>query len=139
MSMATYSFSKPICFHLLALLTLVSSSFTLADPADDVAALVKAGNAKELAKVMASSVEMTLLGDENVYSKVQAEGILKDFFAKHPVTGVKLLHKINSNPNYRFTVLLLSTSNGNYRFSFGMKGADNTLLITEIRIEVNKD
>ena len=111
----------------------------LADAADDVQNLVKAGNSKEIAKMMASTVEMTILADENVYSKVQAEAILKDFFLKHTPTAVKLVHKLTSNPNYRFTVLLLTTSNGIFRVSYAMKNNDGTFLLTEMRFEVNKD
>jgi hypothetical protein len=126
----------------LLLLFLVGSGLKASrggDAADDVQNLVKAGNSKEIAKMMASTVEITILSDENVYSKVQAEAILKDFFLKHTPTAVKLVHKLTSNPNYRFTVLLLTTSNGIFRVSYAMKNNDGTFLLTEMRFEVNKD
>ena len=41
---------------------------------------IKAGNAKELAKYLTSSVDVTLEGKPNTYSKAQAEFVLRDFF-----------------------------------------------------------
>lgn len=125
-----------------ALLVLILfSSFTVLpfDILDDISTYVKTGNSKQLAKSLSPSVEMTILTEDNVYSKIQAEIILKDFFQKHPPVSVKLVHKLTSNPNYRFMVLLLHTDNGDFRTSVSLKNNNGEFLITEIRIEPNKD
>ncbi|MXV15839.1 DUF4783 domain-containing protein [Hufsiella ginkgonis] len=124
---------------LLMLLSVNSLATTPADAADDLLALLKAGNAKEIAKSLNATVELTILTEENMYSKVQAEAILKDFFAKHQPSAVKLVHKIASNPNHRFAVVLLTTNNGIYRLSFAMKNTEGTFLVTEMRIEAAKE
>ena len=133
--------SRPLLFSLITLMlfTMNTVKATVADMSDELIVHVKAGNAKEIAKYLAGTVELTILSDENVYSKVQAEAILKDFFAKHQPSSVKLLHKITSNPNYRYTVLVLNTTNGAYRVSFTIKNTGGTFLVSEIRIEPNKD
>src|SRR3546814_1494178 len=43
------------------------------DVIDDIASCVRGGNTKELSKYFSSTVSMTLLNDEGIYSRVQAE------------------------------------------------------------------
>ncbi len=66
---------------LLALLLFFSPFVASADIADDVAAAIRTGNAKEISKYFADNVDLKVLEQENIYSKAQAELILKDFFA----------------------------------------------------------
>ncbi|WP_431199960.1 DUF4783 domain-containing protein [Mucilaginibacter sp. P25] len=79
-------------FIFLLLLPYVSS----ADAIDNVANLLKTGNTKELSKLFANNVEITIMEDENVYSQNQATVILDKFFARNKPKSIKLLHKINS-------------------------------------------
>lgn len=128
-----------ICSLLFGFAGLSVLAARVPDAADDVVALVRGGKAAELAKIMTSTVEISVLGDENVYSRVQAEAVLKDFFQKHPPSAAKVVHKLTSNPSYRFTVLMLTTSSGIYRVSYAMKNNDGTFLLTEMRFEVYKE
>ncbi len=108
-----------------------------ADVIDDLAALVKAGNSKELANYFAPTVEMTILTAEEEYAKPQAEAALKDFFSKHAPSSVKIIHRVTSNPGYKVMVLSLSAGSENYRFSISLKNTSGKFLITEMRIEPN--
>ncbi|TZF83734.1 DUF4783 domain-containing protein [Pedobacter sp. BS3] len=130
---------KICCFILLLFAGNISFANDAADITDDVNNLIRTANTKELAKYFAGNVEITILNDEDVYSKSQAEIILKDFFAKHLPQSLKVIHKLTSNPNYRFNVLSLNTSNGVFRVSYSMKNFKGNFLITEIRIETNKE
>ncbi|MEN0056848.1 MAG: DUF4783 domain-containing protein [Mucilaginibacter sp.] len=112
--------------------------FTPADPIDNVASLLKEGNTKELAKLFAPSIEISLMDDENIYSQAQATLILDKFFARNKPKGIKLLHKVNSSANYRFGVFILTTDNGLYRVAFTLKGSDEKMNIIELRIENEK-
>ena len=96
-------------FYILLLVWVLPLSAAKADVVDDVTALLKAGNTKELSKFLASSVEVTLVTEENTLTKPQAEAALKEFFAKHVPASVKIVHRLTSNPNYRFAVVILNT------------------------------
>ncbi|RQP20190.1 MAG: DUF4783 domain-containing protein, partial [Parapedobacter sp.] len=43
------------------------------DVIDDISSCIKSANTKELSKYFSSTVSMTLLNDEGIYSRVQAE------------------------------------------------------------------
>jgi len=116
----------------------IAMSFSAADPIDKVATLIRQGNIAELSKSFADNVEVTILGNENVYSKPQAELIIDKFFAQNKPVTVKMLHKVNSNPNYRFGVLIVNTDKGVYRIAFTLKGTGSNLLLIEFRIETEK-
>ncbi|MEC3880412.1 DUF4783 domain-containing protein [Parapedobacter sp. 10938] len=105
------------------------------DVIDDIASCVRGGNTKELSKYFSSTVSMTLLNDEGIYSRVQAEIILRDFFSKHSPTGVKIAHRLDSNPNFRYVVLNLETARDAFRVSYKLTNNDNTFQVTEFRIE----
>ncbi len=105
------------------------------DVIDDIASCVRGGNTKELSKYFSSTVSMTLLNDEGIYSRVQAEIILRDFFSKNAPSGVKIAHRLDSNPNFRYVVLNLETAKDTFRVSYKLTNNDNTFQITEFRIE----
>src|SRR5690606_19666592 len=88
------------------------------DVIDDIASCVRGGNTKELSKYFSSTVSMTLLNDEGIYSRVQAEIILRDFFSKNTPMGVKISHRLDSNPNFRYVVLNLETAKDTFRVSY---------------------
>lgn len=124
-------------FTILLLLSL-KSAFSF-DVIDDVAAAVKSGDAKNVAKFFSTTVELSVNDQEDIYSAAQATFILKDFFAKHAPIGTKIVHKVVSNPNYKFGVILLTTSDAKYRISFELKMNASKFILTQMRIEENKE
>ncbi|MBK9320723.1 MAG: DUF4783 domain-containing protein [Bacteroidetes bacterium] len=52
------------------------------DLLDDIANALRSGDAKSVSKYFGSSVDLTIITQEEVYSKVQAEQVLRDFFLK---------------------------------------------------------
>jgi hypothetical protein len=126
---------------LYLLLLILPLSFVFAGPADIIdktVELIKQGNVNELAKSFSSTIELTVLDQENVYSNVQAEVILTNFFKNNQPKLVKILHRIASNPNYRFAVLILATNNGAYRISLSLKNVNGRFELNELRIETEK-
>jgi hypothetical protein len=121
----------------ITLVFLFKLSFAF-DIIDDVSIALKSGNSKELAKYFSSTVEMKILNEEEIYSSTQAEMILKDFFAKNQPSGAKVIHKVVSNANYKFGVIILITAKGEFRVSYELKNNSGKFLITQIRIEANK-
>jgi len=122
---------------LLSVLCLVPV-ILFADPIDKVASLIKQGDVHELANMFAPSVEITIFNDENVYSRTQAEIVLNKFFNENKPKSIKVLHRVNSNPNYNFGVVILYTDKGSYRIAYTLKQADGHLELIEMRIETEK-
>ncbi len=113
-------------------------SFAL-DVIDDVSKSFKSGDAKEVSKYFSSTVELAVLDEEDIYSSNQAELILKDFLAKHPPVNIKIIHKVVSNSNYKFGVIIFNSTKGIFRISFELKNTGGSFNITQIRIEENKE
>jgi hypothetical protein len=109
-----------------------------AGPIDKIGELIKQGNVHELAKIFADNVDMAVLENTNVYSRTQAELILEKFFKENKPLSVKILHRIDSNSNYNFAVLILNTDKGQYRVSFTLKEVAKEMVIIELRIETEK-
>ena len=104
-------------------------------PIDDIAGLLRRGNIHELSKMFSPDMGITILDQDGVYSKVQAELILNKFFSENKPRTVKVLHKINSNPNYELGVLLLTSAKGTFRISYTLKQTGGTIVMIEMRIE----
>lgn len=129
---------KPLLF-LFIFFTQFPPSYTLqGDIIDNLSAQFKAGNSKEIAASFSSSVELIIIDDEDVYSKAQAEQILRNFFTKYPPAKSTVIHLINTNPNFRFGILSLQTKNGKFRVSITLKKSASAFFITELRIEPDK-
>ncbi len=120
---------------LLALVLFLFPVVVKADIADDVANAIRTGNAKEISKYFADNVDLKVLEQENIYSKAQAELILKDFFAKHPVKEFTIVHKSLPKNESQFAIGTLKTANGNYRVHYLMKTATGATTVTQFRIE----
>lgn len=117
---------------------LLSSSViaqTKGDLISEISNQFRLGNTKEIARYLSSTVNLSLLNNENVYSSVQAEIILTNFFKNHQPRTSEILHRLDNNSNYQHAVILLSTSNGDYRVAYSLKGSDDQLQLIEIRIE----
>lgn len=128
---------KPLLFIFLLFSYFPANSSVQADILEDLTAQFKIGNSKEIAKNFASSVELLIIDQEDVYSKAQAEQILKDFFVKNPPTKSAILHNVNSNPKYRYGIISLQTKNSKFRVNVTLmlQKTPNVFLITELRIE----
>lgn len=123
---------------LLLLFTSFGTSF-FADPIDRVAALLQQGQAHELVKQFSASVELSILNDEKVVSKSQAETMLNDFFTANKPVSVKIIHRMDTNPNLRLAVVQLHTNSRNFRVSYSLKNTNGNQEVTELRIESEKE
>ncbi len=128
---------KLLYLPLCVIFYLVSAVGTV-DPIDNIAALIRQGNVHELSKLFAPNIDITLLDQEDVYSGAQAELILEKFFNQNKPVTVKILHKVNSNSNYRLGVLIFSTGKETYRVAYTLKMIEGSSRIIELRIETEK-
>lgn len=109
------------------------------DTFDEIESYLKDADSRNLAALFAPRLEMEILNQDNDYSKAQAEIILRDFLLKNKAISVKTLHKLNSNPNYRFAVFSYLSMDKKFRISFSMTKDEDTFSINAIRIEFDKE
>ena len=118
---------------IIALLTITVSART--DIFDDIALAIKSGNCKEVARYFSTRVELKIDNVENIYSKAQAEMILKDFFDKNPPVNFSIKHKGASQKGLPYVIGYLQTTTGKYRTYFLFKEVSGKLYIQELQFE----
>ena len=106
-----------------------------ADTLERIGMAIQSGNSKELAKYFDNSVEITIYQGEEVYSKAQAELVIRDFFNKHSPSSFKTIHKGNSNQGSQYGIGSLITKNGTFRTYIYIKQKGSSFFIQEIRFE----
>lgn len=103
---------------------------------EEIYSALKAGNSKVLAKYFNTNVELVIQEKEGVYSKVQAELILKEFFAKNPPISLIKRHEGKSGKEAsKFVICTLSTAKVQYRVYFVLKKSNGEFTIHQFRIE----
>ncbi len=112
----------------------------LMDISDDASAAVKTGNAANVAKYFSANVDLKILTKEDVYSKAQAELILKEFFTKNPVKSFAIMHKGTSKNGDQFAIGTYESSAGKkFRTYFLFKKEGAALTIQQLRFEAQDE
>src|SRR5258706_15863280 len=75
-----------------------------ADVYEDISRAIRSGDSRQIASLFGSSIDLTLLNQEDVYSKAQAELMIKDFFLKNPPKTFTIVHKGSSKEGTLFAV-----------------------------------
>ena len=110
------------------------TSFTSISGLNDVITAIKSGNATEVSKYFDNTVELTIAGKSNTYSKSQGETVLRDFFTNNPVKSFTVVHQGESG-GAQFCIGTLITSNGNYRTTLNLKQKGDKQSLQEIKFE----
>jgi hypothetical protein len=119
-----------------SIICLLIAAVVFADTFDDVAEAIKHANAKEVAQYFNSSVELTVLENEGVYSKQQAEVILRNFFTQNPPKSVTISHRGASAQGSKYAIATYECQKGKYRAYIFMKDSGSgTMMIQELRFE----
>lgn len=108
--------------------------FSEPDAVTRISDAFKTGSSSELAKYFNPNVEMEILGEENMFSKAQAEILIKDFFNKNKPNAFKVNHQ-GSKAATSFAIGVLVTTNGSFRVSIFMKNESGKTFIHQLRIE----
>ena len=121
---------------LWGLFLLFIGSVSAQDIYNEISSAMQAANAKQIAVYFNTSVELTILNQEDVYSKAQAELLLKDFFTKNPPKTFAFVHKGSSKEGTLFAVGNLVTANGKtFRTSLVIKTDQGKNVIQQLRFE----
>lgn len=105
---------------------------------EGISATIKAGNSREFSRFFNTNIELVLPNTEDVYSKTQAELIIKDFFVKNPPTNFVILHQ-GGKETSRYAIGTLTTTKGVFRVYFLLKIKDSEALIHQLRIEKEEE
>jgi hypothetical protein len=116
-------------------LFITSLLLIIATISGDVSSSLNTGNAKGLSSYFHWTVELSILDEESVYSKTQAEQILKKFFKEHPVIKYESVHVGNAEDGSAFEIGNLVTKGATYRTYFLLKGKGSSQEIHHFRIE----
>ena len=101
---------------------------------DDISLGFANSDQQTIAKYIGNKVEINLFDLSGVYSKAQAEMVLKDFFDKYEVQSFQLFNKNNANGGpSKFAIGNLNTRNGNFRIFFILKEQEGAYFIQEMR------
>lgn len=102
---------------------------------DDIVFNIKSGNVKELGKYFNSRIELKINNEGNIYSKAQAEMILRDFFEKDPPQNFVIRHKGSSAKGLPYIIGDLTTDKMNYRAYILFKQINDRYFIQEIQFD----
>ncbi len=115
---------------------MVGTAYANLDLFDDIASGISSGSAKEVSKYMNSNVDLTILNQEDVYSKAQAEVILKDFFSKNPPKSFNVIHQGTSKEGAKYAIgNYMTTAGKSFRVYIFVKQSAGSFLIHELRFE----
>lgn len=98
----------------------------------------KAGNATELSKFFHSTIELIILDKEDVYSRSQAEQIIRKFFSEHKPGAFRIIFE-GGKENSRYAIGNLQTPGQTYRVYILLKNQDGSPFIHQLRIEEEDD
>jgi hypothetical protein len=110
------------------LICLFLISFTVAfgqnEVIESVSVALKASSSRELIKYCGSKVEITIDGNNNTYSKPQAEAVLRDFFQKNVAENFTIIHQGSSPEGLKYAIGKFSMKQGSYRLVMFLKKGD---------------
>jgi len=131
--------SKRIILLIFILSSAISmdAQHTAALPQDVIMA-VKRSDAETLSKSFNDNIEIILPHKTAVYSRKQAEMVLKDFFSTNKVTEFQLIHQ-GKKGNASFAIANYFSNRGRFRFTFLTKDKGGKIYIHQIRIENQDD
>ncbi len=132
---------KQILQHTLVILLLSFQSVAFGQTNNFHQALIRAtqnGDASTLAGYFNDNIELVLPGKSGVYSRNQAEMVVRDFFASADPQEFKIIHEGNRE-NASFVIGSLTGKSETYRIYFLTKNNDKKLVIHQLRIEKQDD
>lgn len=125
-------------FYKRTILTILSFFFALAVHAqalEDVTNGIRSGNVTVITKYFDNTVAITISNNQSIYSKAQAEIVLKDFFSKNQVKDFTVKQGGPSGETAQYAVGVLTTTNGVFQIYLVMKLKDNAYVLREMRFE----
>lgn len=93
---------------------------------------IKAGSSKELSKYLNQTIDVTIEGKVESYSRPQAEFVFRDFFKQHPPSEFSIIHQGSSKGGQPFAIGQYKSNQDVYRVFMKIKSVNNQQLLHEI-------
>lgn len=132
---------SPIQAFMLSLLIYIvmTGSIAAQDVNSKITLAIKSSSATELSKYFNNSMDLTIPGSEGTYSKVQAEQIVKSFFAKYPPVSFTINHQGKSNDGSIYAIGTYKSSSQSFRTYYLAKPISGQMLIHQLKFESRED
>ena len=108
------------------------------DILDNIGMAIRSGNSASVAQYFDSTVVLTILEKESIYSRQQAQMVLQDFFAKNPVSSFNIIHRGSSAQGSTYGIGNLVAGGQSFRVYYFVKQKNESYLIQEMRFERQK-
>ncbi|HHU58980.1 MAG TPA: DUF4783 domain-containing protein [Bacteroidales bacterium] len=105
---------------------------------DGIANATRSGDAARLAEYFNPRIELVLPGKSGVFSKEQAQFLMKDFFEQYPPASFQFIHQ-GERENATFAIGRYHYNRGQYRLLFLVKNSNGQTLIHQLRVEKQDD
>ncbi|MDO9257960.1 MAG: DUF4783 domain-containing protein [Bacteroidales bacterium] len=125
------------CFSVIIFSSSSAVSLEPAGIVEDIAAAIRAGNSKDLSKYFGPTVEIILPGSDGVFSKAQAEMIMKAFFAKSAPVSFVVNQNRNSAGGAQFIIGTYKSKTEKLNVYILLKPVSNQLMIQQIHFETD--
>jgi hypothetical protein len=102
---------------------------------DAISEAIKSGDPQKIALYFMPSVDLTVESAEGVYSKDQAEMIIRRFFDDHEPKDFALKHQGKSKLDDYYYIGTLATEKREFRLTFFLKKSEDSFRIKQMRIE----
>ncbi len=122
----------------IAFLFVLLSSVLIAsvDIFENINTAIRSGDARQVSKYFGKNVDLTILSQEEVYSKAQAELILKDFFSKNTPKSFSFIHQGLSKEGSKYGIgTMVTTQAAKFRVYIYVKQTAGSEYIQELRFE----
>ncbi|MGD2036106.1 MAG: DUF4783 domain-containing protein [Bacteroidales bacterium] len=119
---------------LIPCLLILTQTVFSSDLPEQIITAFNSGNASILSRYFNQTVELTLFDKEEIYSKTQAEIILRDFFARNPPSQFIILHE-GGKESSKYAIGRYTSNSKTYRITFLLKSFNSKVFIHQLRIE----
>jgi hypothetical protein len=103
---------------------------------DAISKALSAGDADALSQYFGDNVEISILDQEQLYSKAKATETMRSFFSSNKPKSFSQVHQGTSRENSdQYCIGNMSASNGSYRVYIYLKMSGGTTTIQEIRFD----
>ncbi len=103
---------------------------------DDVCRAIGAGNIEQLASVMDTEVELSIIDQQELYSREQAVSALKKFFGEFTPSSFGKVHQgASKTADAEYCIGTLATAKGPFRVYVYVAKRNNGVLLQELRFE----
>ena len=126
---------------LLLILTIIAAWVKVEaqeDPFDPIIKAIQRSDAGSLSSSFNTTIELLLPDNENTYSAVQGEMIMKDFFKKYPPDSFIEIQKGTIDQASRFAICNYVTGTRQYQVCINLRKENDRFLIQKIKFEEKK-